>query len=139
MHVLSVDLINPPTPLIHHKTDIPNCGRLERSYCTWITYVHGSHMYMDRLCTWITYVHGSLMYMARACTWITYVHGSHMYMDRLCTWITYVHGSLMYMDRLCTWITYVHGSHMYIHSYTKFEILQPVLMPPYERGERGLM
>ena len=26
--------VDPPTPLIQHKTDIPNCGRLERFHCT---------------------------------------------------------------------------------------------------------
>ena len=38
MHVLSENLINLPTPLIHRTTDIPNCGRLERVRCTC---VHG--------------------------------------------------------------------------------------------------
>jgi hypothetical protein len=33
MHVPSAHLVNPPTPLTHHKTDFPNCGGLERFNC----------------------------------------------------------------------------------------------------------
>ena len=65
-------------------------------------FIGNTWIYTHHICTYITYVHTSHMYIRYICTHITYVHTSHMYIHHICTYITYVHTSHICTNTIIT-------------------------------------